>query len=96
MGFWHRKIYGCKFHQKKVVLVAKLPLNFYIFITILDVTEAINEQVETITYGRLFAVIHLNGQQFKITNEDLLLIRTNDKFPDVGARLVLEKVGVIS
>lgn len=59
---------------------------------IVDIIAEINTQVNTSTHGRLFAVIHVSGHQFKVTNEDLILLQTNDRFPDVGTRIILEKV----
>ncbi|KAF6027288.1 MRPL21 [Bugula neritina] len=56
------------------------------------VADRINEQISQNSHGRLFAVIYIGGHQFKVTTEDLLLIRTNRRFPDVGDRICIEKV----
>lgn len=56
-----------------------------------DVTNEINKQIATNTTGRLFAVIQLCGKQFKVTENDIIII---EGFwpPNIGERLKLEKV----
>ena len=56
------------------------------------VLDNINQQIAETSHGRLFAVIYINGRQFKVTTEDLILILTNRSFPDVGQRIVIHKV----
>jgi len=55
------------------------------------IISEINEQIESKNHGRLFAVIHIAGRQFKITEEDVIVIRGHWA-PDIGDRLRLEKV----
>ena len=58
---------------------------------VLDVLFRVNQQIKNKEHGRLFAVIHLGGINFKITTEDIIAL--NQYFPaDVGQRLRLEKV----
>lgn len=52
----------------------------------------INQQIADTSHGRLFAVIHIAGRQFKVTSEDILLILANKSFPDVGEKIILSKV----
>jgi ribosomal protein L21 len=40
---------------------------------------------------RLFAVVSIGGSQYKITTEDIILVR-NQFYPTVGDRIRLEKV----
>lgn len=60
-----------------------------------DVVSAVRNQVQSKEHSRLFAVVHMNSKQFKITEGDLILLHTNDVFPDVGERIVLEKVRIL-
>lgn len=54
-----------------------------------DIIKTVNEAV--IRNNRLFAVVHLCGKQFKVTDNDLILI---DGYwpPNVGDRIKLQKV----
>jgi len=54
-----------------------------------DVIKTVNEAI--IKNNRLFAVVHLCGKQFKVTDNDLVLI---DGYwpPNVGDRIKLQKV----
>ncbi|XP_076759690.1 mitochondrial ribosomal protein L21 [Xylocopa sonorina] len=56
-----------------------------------DVINEINKQVATNTTGRLFAVIHLCGAQFKITESDVITVQGHWP-PQPGDKLRLEKV----
>ncbi|CAG0915759.1 unnamed protein product [Notodromas monacha] len=84
-------------HLKKFVALKLLPsINHYIEVDILcnqellDVLAAVNDQIESKTHGRLFAVVHLYGHQYKITNEDLISVRCD--FPaEIGTRIILDK-----
>ena len=51
----------------------------------------INNQIINNTHGRLFAVVSINGQQYKVTNEDILVIRY-PWGPTAGDKIRLEKV----
>ncbi|XP_012521069.1 PREDICTED: 39S ribosomal protein L21, mitochondrial isoform X2 [Propithecus coquereli] len=56
-----------------------------------EVVGKVNELIATGQYGRLFAVVHFAGHQWKVTSEDLILVENG---PDVacGERIRLEKV----
>uniref|UniRef100_A0A8D0GSM8 Large ribosomal subunit protein bL21m n=1 Tax=Sphenodon punctatus TaxID=8508 RepID=A0A8D0GSM8_SPHPU len=56
-----------------------------------EVVQKVNEMIATGQYGRLFAVIHLASRQWKVTNEDLILIE-NEMAVECGDRILLEKV----
>ncbi|XP_054461078.1 39S ribosomal protein L21, mitochondrial [Anoplopoma fimbria] len=43
-------------------------------------------------FGRLFAVVHLAGRQWKVTGEDLILIENHLEEAGCGERIRLEKV----
>lgn len=70
-----------------------IPVLHYVPVSIVAVVPAVNTQVQDKSHGRLFAVVHINGHQFKITSEDLILLSTNATFPDVGQKIFLDKVG---
>lgn len=55
------------------------------------VVEKVNQLIEGGQYGRLFAVVHFAGHQWKVTSEDLILIE-NDLDAACGDRIRLEKV----
>ena len=67
------------------------PCNFNIFFLFLDVINEINKQIATKSTGRLFAVIHLLGKQFKVTESDIIAIEGNWP-PQPGDEIKLEKV----
>lgn len=56
-----------------------------------DVTNAINNQVAMDRTGRMFAVVQVCGKQFKVTENDIIII---EGFwpPNIGDHLKLEKV----
>ncbi|XP_045414207.1 39S ribosomal protein L21, mitochondrial isoform X1 [Lemur catta] len=56
-----------------------------------EVVGKVNELIATRQYGRLFAVVHFAGHQWKVTSEDLILVENG---PDIacGERIRLEKV----
>ncbi|XP_028916296.1 39S ribosomal protein L21, mitochondrial isoform X2 [Ornithorhynchus anatinus] len=53
--------------------------------------QKVNKQIAAGQYGRLFAVVHFASQQWKVTNEDLILIG-NSLDIECGERIRLEKV----
>ncbi|XP_038160783.1 39S ribosomal protein L21, mitochondrial [Cyprinodon tularosa] len=55
------------------------------------VVSAVNQRIQKQDFGRLFAVVHLAGRQWKVTNEDLILIENHIE-ADCGERIILEKV----
>ncbi|XP_070154398.1 large ribosomal subunit protein bL21m [Polyergus mexicanus] len=56
-----------------------------------DVTNEINNQIAMDKIGRMFAVVQVCGKQFKVTENDIIII---EGFwpPNIGDRLKLEKV----
>lgn len=56
--------------------------------------EKIANQVLKNDIGRLFAVVHINGVQRKITEEDVLVLQ-KPMAANVGDRIVLNKVRVL-
>lgn len=55
------------------------------------VCESINQQVAKSEQGRLFAVVHLCGKQFKITPGDIILVEGYWP-PTIGDEISLDKV----
>lgn len=51
----------------------------------------INSQVAHEKIGRMFAVVHICGKQFKVTENDIIIIEGYWP-PEIGDRLTLEKV----
>lgn len=56
-----------------------------------EIINNVNEQVKNAQQGRLFAVVHVAGKQFKITEGDVIIIEGYWP-PDVGDKLTLDKV----
>ncbi|XP_006642619.2 large ribosomal subunit protein bL21m [Lepisosteus oculatus] len=56
-----------------------------------DVVQKVNNLLATGQCGRLFAVVHFASRQWKVTNEDLILIE-NHIDAECGDRIRLEKV----
>ncbi|XP_063223575.1 large ribosomal subunit protein bL21m [Bacillus rossius redtenbacheri] len=56
-----------------------------------DVISKVNKQIESKSHGRLFAIVHICGKQFKITDEDIIIIEGHWP-PEMGDELKLEKV----
>lgn len=55
---------------------------------------SINDQINSKSEGRLFAVVHIQGKQFKVTPEDIIIVQ--DKFmPTIGDQIRLNKVSRI-
>lgn len=56
-----------------------------------SVIEKVNDQISQQNEGRLFAVVHLCGKQFKITSGDIILV---EGFwpPNIGDKIRLDKV----
>ncbi|XP_061536242.1 39S ribosomal protein L21, mitochondrial [Phycodurus eques] len=54
-------------------------------------TSAVNRRIEEADFGRLFAVVHFASRQWKVTDEDLILVE-NHVEAVCGERLRLEKV----
>ena len=53
--------------------------------------DKINHQISTADTGRLFAVVHVAGNQRKITTEDIVVLRKHLE-ADIGERIRLNKV----
>lgn len=51
----------------------------------------VNDQITKKSHGRLFAVVYISGLQFKVTTEDIIVIRSYWA-PTIGDRIRLEKV----
>lgn len=62
---------------------------FHLIFTV--VVEKVKGLIEKGEYGRLFAVVHFAGHQWKVTNEDLILIE-NHIDAACGDRIRMEKV----
>ncbi|KAG9336348.1 hypothetical protein JZ751_002695 [Albula glossodonta] len=56
-----------------------------------EVVQKVNNCIAAQQYGRLFAVVHFASRQWKVTNEDLILIE-NHIDAECGDRIILEKV----
>ena len=56
-----------------------------------NVVEKVNSQIKSNTEGRLFAVTHLCGKQFKITAGDIILVEGYWP-PQIGDKITLDKV----
>ncbi|XP_066600209.1 large ribosomal subunit protein bL21m [Prorops nasuta] len=59
-----------------------------------NVMKEINDQIATERAGRLFAVIHICGKQFKVTENDLIMLEGGWP-PNIGDKLRLEKVMLV-
>lgn len=64
---------------------------YFFFFLPTDVTNEINNQIAMGKTGRMFAVVQVCGKQFKVTENDIIII---EGFwpPNIGDRLKLEKV----
>ncbi|KAK3096908.1 hypothetical protein FSP39_004655 [Pinctada imbricata] len=60
-------------------------------VTFRELIEQVNNTIQSPDVGRLFAVIHLRGNQRKVTTEDIIIVN-GDFPPTVGERIRLEKV----
>jgi large subunit ribosomal protein L21 len=60
-----------------------------------EIISKVNNQLLQQNEGRLFAVVHICGKQFKVTTEDIIIVEGNWA-PQVGDHIKLEKVEVIS
>lgn len=56
-----------------------------------NVIEKVNNQIAQQGEGRLFAVVHLCGKQFKITSGDIILVEGYWP-PNIGDKIRLDKV----
>ncbi|XP_023723080.1 39S ribosomal protein L21, mitochondrial isoform X2 [Cryptotermes secundus] len=56
-----------------------------------ELISKVNKQLQQQREGRLFAVVHVCGKQFKVTTEDIIIIEGNWA-PQIGDKLKLEKV----
>ncbi|XP_028424484.1 large ribosomal subunit protein bL21m [Perca flavescens] len=55
------------------------------------VVSTVNRRIDQQDFGRLFAVVHFAGRQWKVTGEDLILIENHIE-AECGERIRLEKV----
>lgn len=70
----------------------RINFNWILFFSLsTDVTNEINNQIAMDKIGRMFAVVQICGKQFKVTENDIIII---EGFwpPNIGDRLKLEKV----
>lgn len=55
------------------------------------VVSTVNQRIHRQDFGRLFAVVHFAGRQWKVTSEDLILIENHIE-AECGERIRMEKV----
>ena len=55
------------------------------------VVRTVNQRIQRQDFGRLFAVVHFAGRQWKVTAEDLVLIENHIE-AECGERIRMEKV----
>ncbi|XP_040893292.1 39S ribosomal protein L21, mitochondrial [Toxotes jaculatrix] len=55
------------------------------------VVSTVNRRIHQQDFGRLFAVVHFAGRQWKVTDEDLILIENHIE-AECGERIRMEKV----
>ncbi|CAI8038220.1 hypothetical protein GBAR_LOCUS21312 [Geodia barretti] len=56
-----------------------------------EVVEKVKEEIADVSPDKIFAVVHISGRQFKITQNDLIVI---NRIPaDVGESIFLQKSG---
>ncbi|XP_029016366.2 39S ribosomal protein L21, mitochondrial [Betta splendens] len=55
------------------------------------VVSTVNQRIHQQAFGRLFAVVHFAGRQWKVTDEDLILIENHIE-AECGDRIRMEKV----
>lgn len=55
------------------------------------VVSTVNHKISGRDFGRLFAVVHFAGHQWKVTNEDLILVENHIE-AECGDRIRIEKV----
>lgn len=82
-------VYRCYFKFLHFNILSSPKLQ-YIFL-LSDVINEINKQIATKATGRLFAIIYLAGQQFKVTENDIIIVSGHWP-PQPGDKLNLEKV----
>ncbi|XP_055694547.1 39S ribosomal protein L21, mitochondrial [Lutzomyia longipalpis] len=58
------------------------------------IIDRVNQQVISREEGRLFAVVHLCGKQFKVTSGDIIVVE-GEWPPDAGDRVRLDKVLIV-
>ncbi|KAM7008720.1 large ribosomal subunit protein bL21m [Tautogolabrus adspersus] len=55
------------------------------------VVSTVNQRIHRQDFGRLFAVVHIAGRQWKVTDEDLILLENHIE-AECGDRIRMEKV----
>ncbi len=55
------------------------------------VVSTVNQQISQKDFGRLFAVVHFASRQWKVTDEDLIMIENHIE-AECGERIRMEKV----
>ncbi len=56
-----------------------------------DVCQLVNQKIKDPKATRNFAVVMVGGSQFKVTTEDVIVVR-NQFYPTIGDKIRLEKV----
>ena len=72
------------------VIILNVLLNEYL-IYFQVVYKHVNETAQNPRLSRLFAVVMIGGSQFKVTTEDVIVVR-NHFYPTIGDKIRLEKV----
>ena len=64
---------------------------FNVFLFIQGAVEKLLDSIKDERASRLFAVVMVGGSQYKVTTEDMILVR-NSFYPTIGDKIRLEKV----
>ena len=81
-----------KFQVKSLIQGNNLiSTNVNLFFYFLEVCKTLDTLLNDPRQSRLFAIIAVGGNQFKVTTEDTILIR-NHFYPSIGDKIRLEKV----
>ena len=59
-----------------------------------EVTKHVNDRMLSDKWSRRFAIVMIAGSQFKVTTEDVIVVR-NSFYPTIGDRIRLEKVMLV-
>ena len=59
-----------------------------------EVLERIQSKIQAKDLGRLFAVVHIDGHQRKITTEDIIVLHKHIE-ADIGERILINKVMLV-
>ncbi|KRZ62917.1 39S ribosomal protein L21, mitochondrial [Trichinella nativa] len=56
-----------------------------------EIIAEVNEQIKNHSHGRLFAIVKFGDEQFKVTEEDIIIVQGSYPFK-VGDKIRLEKI----